>query len=66
MNTTLGFAFFHSTRIIGFADIHAFAHYKASNMDQTIQLTPNQKLKINIDENEAKENNEDDLKVILR
>ena len=35
-------------------------------MDQTVQLTPNQKLKINIDENVAKETNEDDLEVPLR
>lgn len=50
----------------GLAGTHAFAHYKVSNMDQTVQLTPNQKLKINIDENVAKESDEDDLEVPLR
>jgi len=50
----------------GLAGSHVFAHYKASNMEQTAQLTPNQKTKIDIDENVAKESDEDDLEVPLR
>lgn len=50
----------------GLAGTHVFAHYKASNMGQTAQLTRNQKTKINIDENVAKESDEDDLEVPLR
>jgi len=50
----------------GLACTHVFAHYKTSNMGQTVPLTQNQKTKVNFDENVAKERDEDDLEVPLR